>query len=597
MESPPVKRELFLAVIPFQVLSDESSVKLFGQGLSMDLITDLTRFRPFRVIAYETIKELVTGSDYSGNIIEDLRLDYMIKGMLRYQNKQLLINVQLINVLQNSIVWAEKLTGSLEEFFRIQEKIVEKIVGSLHHFLDNDVLANLHNKPITGLNVYELWLRGYQELKRGTVEADEQARTLFQQAIELDSGYSRAYTGMSLSYFNEWSCQLWNRWDVARNGAFQWAQKALELDPRDHISNAILGRIHLFNGDYEQAEHLLRNSLDMNSNDAETLSIIALGFIYLGLTDEARELYERVRRINPAEDFHSHACGTFVRFEMGEFEEAIEIAERYQLGKGWVDFPAFKAAAYFFQGNETKMRESWNDFLSEFSRKINGGKPADTPSALRWMINVNPYRDETRLKPFWEHMSQTDPNELKVEKPEEHYLPENSFISSGSLWTISFHGQQIQLPDLKGCGDLAKLLAQPRRPVHCTDLMGAEVLESGQEVIDKQAKTEYRNRILDIQQQMEEAETAYDSQKLAALQEEYDQILGHLSQSLGVAGKSRKVSGTVERCRSAVTWRIRSAIKKIDEVHPALGDHLGNSIRTGNFCEYTPEYNIEWILE
>src|SRR5690606_39645083 len=66
----------------------------------------------------------------------------------------------------------------------------------------------LRQKPLTSLGAYECWLRGYQELKKGTLEADEQARIYFQQAMELDPHYPRAYTGMSLSYFNEWSCQI-----------------------------------------------------------------------------------------------------------------------------------------------------------------------------------------------------------------------------------------------------------------------------------------------------------------------------------------------------------------------------------------------------
>ncbi|MBK7871915.1 MAG: hypothetical protein IPJ74_15170 [Saprospiraceae bacterium] len=80
-----------------------------------------------------------------------------------------------------------------------------------------------------------------------------------------------------------------------------------------------------------------------------------------------------------------------------------------------------------------------------------------------------------------------------------------------------------------------------------------------------------------------------------ALQEEYDQLLDHLSKSLGLGGKTRKVSDSIDKTRSAVTWRIRSAVKKIAEVHLPLSKHLEISIKTGVFCEYAPEHEINWI--
>ncbi len=426
------------------------------------------------------------------------------------------------------------------------------------------------------------------------LEADEQARVYFGQAMEMDPDYPRAYTGMSLSFFNEWSCQLWSRWEVSQNGAFEWAQKALDLDDWDHVSNAILGRVYVFNGEYEKAEHFLRKSLQINANDAETLTHIGFDFMHLGYLSEGKELYERAKRLNPV---HNYAdVGSLILFEMGEFDEAIALAEQQEINKTWVDFSAYHSAAYFLKGDLTKMREHWQIYLQEFSKKINGGKPADTQTALQWMINVHPYRDETQLKPFWEHLSKNELDELVVARPEARSAHQNRFTEEGGLWTISFGGKQVQLPGLKGYPDLARLLAQPRQPFHCTELMGAKALERGQLVFDEKAKEAYQKRILELQEEIAEAEAVQESERLGALQEEYDRLLDHLSREIGKGGKTRKVAGTTEKCRSAITWRIRSAIKKIAKTHPAFGKHLEVSVKTGVFCEYTPEYDISWIL-
>ena len=77
---------------------------------------------------------------------------------------------------------------------------------------------------------------------------------------------------------------------------------------------------------------------------------------------------------------------------------------------------------------------------------------------------------------------------------------------------------------------------------------------------------------------------------------ELDQIVETLSQAFGLAGKPRRVGSSIERARTAVTWRIRSAIRKALAAHPALGRHLENSVRTGTYCTYAPEKTLDWVL-
>lgn len=596
METATLARNIKLAVLPLRVLSGDPRIELFCQGLVMDLIAGLSRFRSFQAMAYDALDALQADEQPDGFFLDGFRPDYLVKGLVRHQGEQMVFNLQLSNVRQNRLVWAEKFSGRLDELFHIQEEIEEKVVISLQHFVDHDLMSQMRRKPITSLNAYECWLRGYQELKKGTLEADEQARAYFRQALEIDPHYARACTGMSLSYFNEWSCQLWSRWEVSRNGAFEWAQQALELDEWDHVSNAILGRIHLFQGAYEKAEHYLRRSLHINANDAETLILAASSFMFLGRLDEAKNLYERAWRLNPADSLGSVCCGALIHFELGDIDEAIALAEKYEIGKGWVDFPAFRAAAYFLKGDLGKMEEDWSAFLNEFSQKINGGQPADTPTALQWMIDVNPYRGETRMKPFWEYIGRAGTDELLPEKPEAPLRPQNRFAQEGAWWAVSYGGKQARLPGLKGCQDLARLLAQPRQPIHCTELMGAAVVEKGEAVFDRKAQTAYRQRILELQEEIREADSLYDSRRLAALQEEYDQLIEHLGRAMGKGGKARQQGSTAEKSRTAVAWRIRSAIKKISETHPALGRHLEVSVRTGLFCEYAPEHEVEWMV-
>jgi hypothetical protein len=99
---------------------------------------------------------------------------------------------------------------------------------------------------------------------------------------------------------------------------------------------------------------------------------------------------------------------------------------------------------------------------------------------------------------------------------------------------------------------------------------------------------------LELQQELSEAENNNDHVKANKIQQEYDALLNYLSKSLGLQGKVRHTNNPVEKARTAVTWRIRKAIQKIEQSHPALGKHFAVSVKTGTFCTYNPERPTSW---
>jgi hypothetical protein len=179
--------------------------------------------------------------------------------------------------------------------------------------------------------------------------------------------------------------------------------------------------------------------------------------------------------------------------------------------------------------------------------------------------------------------------------PKEEGLKENCFVKESGVWKFSFDGSVVQTPEVKGFYDLQKLLTQPGQVFHCAELMGSTLEDKGEKMIDEKARREYQKKILDIQSEMEEAELQSDYETLKTLHEEYDRMIGHLSQSLGLKGRIRETGSTVEKARSAVTWRIRNAIARIEQHHPFLGAHLSNAIKTGILCSYKPDREINWV--
>ncbi|HSK60102.1 MAG TPA: hypothetical protein VK935_13735 [Actinomycetospora sp.] len=161
----------------------------------------------------------------------------------------------------------------------------------------------------------------------------------------------------------------------------------------------------------------------------------------------------------------------------------------------------------------------------------------------------------------------------------------NRFRLDGAVWTVSFAGRTVRLPDAKGMHDLATLLARPGREVHCTELVDAAVEQpAGGEVLDAEARRGYEARIRQLQDDLDEAEHGGDRGRAEAARLELDLLVDHLAAATGLHGRGRRPGGTAERARSAVTWRIRAALRRIEGVHPRLGRHLRSAVRTGTWC-------------
>ena len=229
---------------------------------------------------------------------------------------------------------------------------------------------------------------------------------------------------------------------------------------------------------------------------------------------------------------------------------------------------AYIAASYFYLGDMENMTKYWEIYLQQLQVKIFKGIRPTPCEGIQWIIDYNPYKGESNYTKFFKYLEKegyTKPIKTKPVKPKTNPLL-NVFKKGAELWEISFEGKSIYLPDVKGYHDIAVLMNQPHKEIHCAELMGIQVsVDNNALVLDEKAKSSYKKRVQDLLSEIEEADSMNNSEKANALREEYEKLVDHLSKSLGLNGKSRKIDSPVERARSAVTWRIRSAIKKIEK--------------------------------
>lgn len=194
------------------------------------------------------------------------------------------------------------------------------------------------------------------------------------------------------------------------------------------------------------------------------------------------------------------------------------------------------------------------------------------------------------------HAPATGPlEEASRADPQPEQSGPNTWAREGPLWVVTYAGSTARIPTSKGLSDLAVLVGTPNVEVSAAELMGAAVegLDLGP-MIDDTAKAQYRRRVADLQDDITEAEGFSDLRRAEEARLELDLLLEELARSTGLGGRTRRSGAVDERARSAVTWRIREAIRRLGQVHPELGKHLSSTVRTGRWCAYEPAEPITW---
>jgi hypothetical protein len=223
---------------------------------------------------------------------------------------------------------------------------------------------------------------------------------------------------------------------------------------------------------------------------------------------------------------------------------------------------------------------------------------------VRWLAHVNPFRRDEDMDRLARGLRiaglEDDPDEGRSEavpRPIAQGAGTGRFRQDGSVWTLAFQGLSVQLTHQKGFNDLARLLQRPGMEMHCLELADRPAETTGfAPVLDDRARREIEARARELQREIDDADAAHDLARAERAREELDRIVELVSGALGLGGRSRALGSVAERARSAVTWRIRSGIKKIAKAHPRLGRHLENAVRTGTFCVYQPEAPVEWAF-
>jgi adenylate cyclase len=321
-----------IAVLPFTNLSDDPDQEYFSDGITNDIITDLSKFKELFVIASNSVFIYKGKPVKVQKVNRELGARYILEGSVQRASKKVRVNAQLIDATTGHHLWAERYDQDLKDLFAIQDELVETIVTTLAVKIDAEERARVMRKDTESLDAYDYVLRGWEYFSRTTRSANIQARQMFAKAIELDPHYATAYVGLGqtnmslLGYgWTEFSNQALRR-------AHDLAKKALSLDETSAPAHALLGEVYRFQMQYDLAIKEYERAIELNPNDANSHAERGAIMNFSGQTDSAIRSLETSFRFNPhmrAKDYMQLGLAYYLK---GRYEESLGTLER---GLSW----------------------------------------------------------------------------------------------------------------------------------------------------------------------------------------------------------------------------------------------------------------------
>jgi serine/threonine protein kinase/Flp pilus assembly protein TadD len=355
-------KKLAIAVLPFSTIGGDKDNEYFGDGLTDELIVNLSQLKDFDVISRTNSMQYKNTSKDIKTIGKELGIRYLLEGSVRKFQDNLRITVQFIDVENGRQLWAESFKGKMEDVFDIQEKVSKQVVDALMIKLSPNEKVILTKRSTVNAEAFDCYLRAREFLYRRTKSSLQFAIHLFQKAIELDTRYAAAYAGLGESYatlhYDYDTKEIWVEKAIESSlkalmydstvaeayaalamayfskksiqEAETAARKAIELGPNIFTGHWVLARIcHVMNRDQEAVE-LLRKTIELNPDFHTAYGELRMAYERLGDREKMNEIIQKMLTMFPLylakhpDDARSHIHYATQLAVVGKREEALE---------------------------------------------------------------------------------------------------------------------------------------------------------------------------------------------------------------------------------------------------------------------------------
>jgi TolB-like protein/Tfp pilus assembly protein PilF len=318
-----------VAVLPFKNLSGDSEQDYFADGIVEDVITALSRFKSFAVVASNSSFVYKGRAIGVREVAEELGVRYVVEGSVRRSGDRLRVSARLVDGQSAAELWGQSFDGSLEDVFDIQDRVTDNVVAIVEPRIKRAEIERSRRKRPESLDAYDLYLQALPEVFAMRPETNRRALDLLERATALDPGFAPAHAATALAYLGRITMQLAGSEESDREKSIAVAQAALAAGRDDPMVMAHAGFILLEIGlQYDEGFALLRRAAAESPNNVSVLTNIGIACLLAGDLDEGETFLERALALNP-NDFGTHWQLTgiaHIRMAQRRFEEAIEAA-------------------------------------------------------------------------------------------------------------------------------------------------------------------------------------------------------------------------------------------------------------------------------
>ena len=372
-----------IAVLPFDNMSGDPEQEYFADGITEDIITELSRYRGLMVIARHSTFAYKGKSVSIPQVGDELGVAYVLEGSIRKGGDRVRVTVQLIDAARGDHIWAERFDRNLEDIFAVQDEITQIVAGTLGPKLQAVGADRVLKEDPARLSAYDLVLRASAHFYRFTRADHEECWRLAQAAIKIDPSYARAYAVLAGNLLQQRNSGYLDDLEEPLNEGLAAAQKAVSLDEQDAHAHTTLSLLCLFAERHEQAISECRRAIELNPNSAEARAYLANA---LGLSDQVEEALAELdiaMRLNPHYPSNYLMILGRTLFVKGEYSAAIPPLERsISITREYTPSRTMLVACYWACGRESEAKSHAAKLLSEIPG-LN----------LNYARNVTPIRD------------------------------------------------------------------------------------------------------------------------------------------------------------------------------------------------------------
>ena len=316
-----------IAVLPFTNMSSDPEQEYFSDGITEDLITDLSKLSGLFVISRNSVLAYKGKAVKPEQVSTELGVRYILEGSIRKAGARVRITAQLIDATTGYHLWAERYDRNLEDIFAVQDEVTKKIVTALEVKLTEGERSRLGRPLTNNIEAYDCYLRGRDYYDRSTQEANSLAHQLFTTAITLDPQFASAQVYVGWTYFAQWSLG-WSQEPEVLDKALAAAQQAILVDPLLSDSHRLLGIVYLWKKQYDLAVEEIERALALDPNCADTYCALGEVFNFSGRPEETPNLVEKAMRFNPQyPTWYLWALG-HAYYLLRRYEDAIAVFKR-----------------------------------------------------------------------------------------------------------------------------------------------------------------------------------------------------------------------------------------------------------------------------